>query len=471
MSLFDPLQLASDACGIWENECKPTLINGFAFDTRQLKEGNLFLALKGDNADGHDYLYAAKSKGACGAIVEKVDSSLNWPQLKVNSVAQAFQQIARIHREHFLGLVIGVTGSCGKTSTKDLLNLLLGRGTYSTFLNHNNLLGVPMTIMGLDSDLHRYAVIEAGMNIRGEMECLASIIKPDIAIITNIFPVHLEGVGCEEDIAREKAFLAQATKEEGIVLFPSSCLSYHSFRCLGLKAKVLARYEELVDNIPADQVIRYEVNENLEGTLSLGIQLSQACEVQTFVLPLLSYGMMTNVALAVSVTLLLGIEPQEIQNRLSTWVPSKHRGQVYEYGKQIFYADCYNANPASMLDALEIFQKRFSFSPKYLYILGCMGELGDKAEAYHYKVGKSLKLRSEDKVLLLGIHAQSYALGLKDAGNVFSQIICLQSREKVFDYLKEFEGTVFLKGSKPYALWELLPKEAELQEVRKIVVC
>lgn len=472
MSLFDPLQLAKDTSGVWMPTHMPIAINGFAFDSRKIKEGNLFLALKTDSGDGHDYLLSAKSKGASGAIVEKVDSSINWPQLQVGNVLQAFQQLARIHRERFLGLVIGITGSCGKTSTKDLLHHLLGHETHATFLNHNNLLGVPITLMGLDNTLHNSAVIEAGMNISGEMECLASMIKPNISIITNIFPVHLEGVGSVEEIAKEKAFLAQATKDNGIILFPNNCLNYQIFRSLGLKeknVKVLAKVGEAVNHLPEDQVIRYELNETLESTVSLSIQVNKT-QIHTFLLPLLSEGMVTNVALAVSVTLLIGIEPDIIQNRLSTWVPSKHRGQVYQYGKQTYYADCYNANPASLLDALELFQKRFTSSSKHLYILGCMAELSDQAHAYHYQVGKSLKLRPQDKILLLGAHAQSYALGLKEAGNHFSQIICLQSKEKAFDYLKDFEGTVFLKGSKPYALWELLPEQAQLQETRKIVI-
>lgn len=342
---------------------------------------------------------------------------------------------------------------------------------HATYLNHNNLLGVPLTLMGLDNDLHKYGVIEAGMNIPGEMECLASMIKPDISVITNVFPVHLEGLGTIENIAQEKAFLAEATKEDGLILFPSVCLSYKPFQSFGLKARVLARQRELIHSIPENQIIRYEIEENLDSTLLLHMQLNAVCEVQTFNLPLLSEGIMTNIALAISTALLIGIQEEEIKKRLLIWTPSKLRGQVYEYGKQIYYADCYNANPVSMLDALSIFQKRFSFSSKHLYILGCMAELSDQAEPYHYQVGKALKLRKEDKVILLGVHAESYALGLIEAGNDNSQILSLQNKEKVFDYLNEFEGTIFLKGSKLYELWELLPEKAKLEETRKVIAC
>lgn len=469
MSLFDPIQLAKDACGFWADDKKPNLINGFSFDTRELQKGNLFLALKSKQNDGHDYLKDALLKGASGAIVEKINASIPLPQLLVSNVDEAFQQTARIHRQRFSGIIVGITGSCGKTSTKDLVTHLLDERTHSTFLNHNNLLGVPITLMNLDNDLHQYGIIEAGMNIPGEMQCLASMINPNISIITNIYPVHLEGLGSVENIAKEKAFLAQSTQKDGIILFPSHCLNFKVFQNLGSKARILARKNEIIDNYFQNQIIYYDVIENLNETISLEIQLDRLDKIKIFNLPLLSSGMISNVALAISTVLLMGIKAEKIQSRLFTWLPSKHRGQVYEYGEQIFYADCYNANPVSMLDAISIFQKRFSSSSKHLYILGCMGELSDQADAYHYKVGRALHLRPEDKVILIGPNAQNYAEGLGDAGNDFSQILCLQNKEKIFDYLKEFEGVIFLKGSKPYRLWELLPKQARLIDSRKEV--
>lgn len=473
MPIFNPLQLAEDACGFWNNNNLPNLIDGFAFDSRQIEKGNLFLALKGTLNDGHDYLYAAMQKGASGAIVEKVNDSISLPQLKVPNVAQALERIASLQRERFLGSVIGITGSCGKTTTKDLLTHLLHQEVHSTFLNYNNLLGVPITLLNLDSASHKYGIIEAGINITGEMNLLASMIKPDISIITNIFPVHLDGLNNVGTIAKEKALLAQATKENGFVLFPSACLTYHPFQCLGLKTRVIAKYNETINNFPNDQIIRYEIKVDLDNSLLIGVKLSEMSEEKIFNLPLLSEGMVTNVVLAICTALLMGVNEEQIRNRLLIWTPSKFRGQVYEYGKQIYYADCYNANPISMLDALTIFQKRFHFSSKHLYILGCMAELGEKVDFYHYQVGKSLKLRGEDRIILLGEHAESYKLGLVDAGNSFSQILYLQNKEKVLDYLKEFEGTIFLKGSNFYELWKLLPEQAKLEEKRKVefVVC
>lgn len=471
MRMFDALELEEDADGHWVNGGKPSLVTGFSFDSRNLKPGEIFLALKTENRDGHDYLNSAFSNGASGAIVERANLEVPLPQLEVANTLEAFQRIARIHRERFQGLTLGITGSCGKTTTKDLLSHLLGKEeTHSTFLNLNNLLGVPLTLMGLDNDRHKYGVIEAGTNMPGEMECLASMIKPDISIITNIYPVHLEQLGTLENIAHQKSFLAQATKEGGYVLLPSACMRYGSFQSLGEKAWILVREGENV-NFPGSQIIFYNISKSDDNRVLVSIKLPDGKAREIFILPILSEGVLSNAALAICACLLIGIEREQIARCLNTWVPSEHRGQIYYLGKQVYYADCYNANPASMADALSIFQSHFDCSHNRLYILGSMTELGENAPQYHYDIGKSLKLSSQDRILLLGKSANDYELGLKAAGNDFSQIICLQNKEKAFDYLNGFEGAVFLKGSKPYALWELLPSEAQLEESSKEVVC
>lgn len=457
MCVFDSQQLAFDVNGEWMGNICPNEITGFSYDTRTLNPGDLFLALRGESRDGHEYLDLAFKKGASAAIVEKFNPDIPLAQLKVPDTLNAFQQIARSHRERFQGLVFGITGSCGKTTTKDLLTQLLGpKRTHSTFINNNNLLGVPLTLVGLDSPNHDYGVIEAGTNMVGEMECLASMIKPDISIITNVYPVHLEGLGPLASIAYEKSFLAHATKMAGYVLFPSICLQFKPFQLLGDRARVLA-YEGENLSFSENQLISYRIEENSDRTMSVIIKLPDNRSSDKYIVPMLSDGILSNVALAISACLLAGMEVGQIKERLKSWSPSQHRGQIYHSGKKVFYADCYNANPVAMRDALNIFQKHFDSSYKRLYILGCMGELGQEAPMFHYELGVSLKLKSDDQILLLGEHAKDYARGLKDAGNEPSQIICLQNKEKAFDYLNRFEGAIFLKGSKPYALWELLP--------------
>lgn len=434
MSLFDPIALAKITQGEWMDGKLPKAIQGFSFDSRIIKPDEFFIALRSSKADGHYYLNAALAAGASGAMVERFNATIPFPQLKVGDSLKAFQLLAKKQREFFKGIVIGVTGSCGKTTTKDLLTHLLGlEKTQATYLNFNNLIGVPLTLLGLDNSKHQYGVIEAGMNQIGEMACLAAMIQPDISIITNVYPVHLEGLGSVERIAQEKAYLAQSTGN--MIFLPECCLQYEIFKSLKNKC-----------SIPL-----YEIKYHSNKTVSLYLSNNE------YILPIYSHGMLSNIALAIAVCQFLGIESYQIKECLKIWKPSQYRGQIVKSDKLTYYVDCYNANPVAMKDSLEVFQRHFDSIDRRLYILGSMTELLNEASRYHCEVGESLKLKKSDKILLLGDNAEDYERGLKLAGNEDSQIICLKKREDALDYLKDFEGAVFLKGSKPYALWELVP--------------
>lgn len=470
MPQFDSAQLAIDAQGEWATPCINGIC-GFSFDSRKTQPGDMFVALKTDSQDGHDFLEAALAAGASAALVQddQVNYNINLPQLKVSDTLKALQSIACAHRKRFDGLVIGITGSCGKTTVKDLISHLIGDETVcSNYLNYNNLLGVPITLLGADSKQHKYLVVEAGTNLPGEMEQLASMIKSDISIITNICPVHLEGLKSIENIANEKFHLAKATT--GPILFPSSCLKYEPFKKLNRNVRILASQTES-DLLSSCDTIVMNCAEFKDSKVELTLQIPDFSFDFYFTLPLLSPGILSSVSLAISACLLANIPADQIQTRLDSWQPSLHRGQVYHYGNQTYYADCYNANSVSMKDSLGIFQKRFSQDNDLLYVLGSMGELGPNAPQYHYEVGSSLKIRPQDKVLLLGDNADDYAQGLKAVGTPPHQIILLKNKEEAFELFEGFEGAIFLKGSKCYALWELLPSEAQLADSQKVISC
>ena len=189
---FNPSDLANWCSGEW-TKLPEAKIKGFSIDTRNLGEGELFVAIKG-NRDGHEFLDLAQQSGACGALVTNLVDDRNIPQLISGDSLGALQAIAQNHREKFQGKVVGITGSCGKTSTKDILTLLLGyETTHSTEKNFNNYLGVPLTLLGLDPEIHKNSVVEAGINQTKEMSILAKMISANIAIISNIGASHLEG--------------------------------------------------------------------------------------------------------------------------------------------------------------------------------------------------------------------------------------------------------------------------------------
>ncbi|PIY62655.1 MAG: hypothetical protein COY94_01585, partial [Verrucomicrobia bacterium CG_4_10_14_0_8_um_filter_43_34] len=202
--------------GKWYGPVVQDDLKSFSNDTRTLKKGDIFLALKGEGVDGHAFLESAQKNGAAGAIVQEYDDAITLPQLKVSDVLEAFHVIAHRHREQYSGKLVGVTGSCGKTSTREMLRSFFGLPkTPVNRINWNNLLGVPLNLMELELVGQQYGVIEAGMDRVGEMDKLAKMIEPDCAIVTNVYPQHMNNLGSIEAIAEEKAKLARATRKGG----------------------------------------------------------------------------------------------------------------------------------------------------------------------------------------------------------------------------------------------------------------
>ena len=229
MPFFNPKNLENWSGGKW-NQAPSNGICGFSIDSRLIKKGELFIAIKADR-DGHDYLDKAVNAGAGGALVENINPSSEIPQLRVDDTLRAFQEIARNHRNQFTKPVVGITGSCGKTSTKEVLSHLLPRAV-STEGNFNNHLGVPLTLLRIDQKEHQFAVIEAGINQAGEMTELQEMINCDFVVITMVGQSHLAGLGSVNRVAEEKIKLW--TEGEGDskrwAIFPESCLLYPSFK-------------------------------------------------------------------------------------------------------------------------------------------------------------------------------------------------------------------------------------------------
>ncbi|MFM9001316.1 MAG: Mur ligase family protein, partial [Opitutia bacterium] len=208
MPSFAPERLADWAAGRWTVPPR-SRVTGFGVDTRTLAAGEAFVALRTARRDGHDFLADARARGASCALVSRSVSD-ELPQLVVDDAQAGLHRIAARWRDAFTGPVVGVTGSVGKTSTKDLLGALLGPAAFVTEANLNNLLGVPLMLLRADPAVHRWAVIEAGMSVPGELGVSARVLRPDVSVITAVAAVHLEGVGDLAGVAREKAELVAA---------------------------------------------------------------------------------------------------------------------------------------------------------------------------------------------------------------------------------------------------------------------
>ena len=263
MTDFPPSLLATWTGGRWTAQ-PVSLLAGFTIDTRQLRSGQIFVALKTGKRDGHDFLAAAEAAGASAAIVRVPSDGLKLPQLVVADPLIAFQTIAREHRRRFTGPVIGISGSAGKTSTKNLLALLLGgaeAGVLATEGNLNNHLGVPLTLTRLDPGAHRFAVVEAGISAPREMAPLAAMIEPDIAIITLVAPAHTEELGGLGGVAAEKAVLPAAVRPTGVAIFSRACADFPAFRELSVRQMVIEAADVVRPTEPAKDKVYFAVNQ------------------------------------------------------------------------------------------------------------------------------------------------------------------------------------------------------------------
>ncbi len=448
MPSFAPNYLAQWTGGTWTQ--KPQLaLNGFTQDTRQLRAGHVFVALRTDKRDGHDFLAQAQTSGASAAIVSRPQANLPLPQLVVPDPLTAFQQIAREHRRAFRGPIVGVTGSCGKTSTKNLIARLLGGEpmALATEGNLNNHLGVPLTLTRLNPGGHEFGVIEAGISAPGEMDVLASMIEPDYGIVTLVAAAHTESLGGLEGVSREKARLLHYVRPGGLGVVPKQCWDFAAFQDLPQSTIVAVPQGE---KVRAPRAVAFDVHASATSTEVL-------IGPRRFDFRRVSHGMAQNVALAIILASELGVTDDAIQRALEDWRPAKWRGELVMDGGRAMYLDFYNANPASMADALETFQALSEGREPRLFVIGCMEELGPESASYHRQLGSGMKLKNSDRVFLIGEQADSLREGILSAGARADQVEIVDTLKPVAAVLETFSGAVFMKGSRRYELEKALP--------------
>lgn len=453
MPIFPHEKLAAWSGGRWTRSPAGAL-TGFSQDTRALGAGQVFVALRTDKRDGHDFLADAAARGAAAALVSREVAGSNLPQLVVADALAAFQQIAAAHRCEFSGRVVGVTGSAGKTSTKDLMQLLLGGapGVLATEGNLNNHIGVPLTLTRLDGALHRAAVIEAGINKRGDMAELVAMIQPDHGIVTLVGPAHLEQLGSIDGVAAEKVQMLTAVRGGGLQVFPVSCYAYAPFRALA-NPLVLVPANEAMVRVDGATIIFTVLHRPDRTEVTLGAK-------RTFILRRVSSGMAQNAALALALASELGVDDTTLQARLSTWQPSKWRGEMQRVGEAEVYCDFYNANPASMQDAIHAFTSLARPELPRLYVIGGMEELGTHAAEFHQQLGRTMLLRPGDLLFAIGTHAAALREGLLENGNDPAQIAVVTELAPVRAKLATFRGAAFIKGSRRYQLETVLDPHA-----------
>lgn len=449
MPTFNPSSLASWTAGRWTARPGDDL-HGFSQDSRKLQKGHVFVALKTTQRDGHDFVSSAFAAGASAAIVSHAIDGAG-PQLVVADPLKAFQAIAREHRRSFRGALVGVTGSCGKTSTKNLVAQILGGDprVLATEGNLNNHIGVPLTLTRLDPAHQEAAIIEAGISGPGEMAELAEMIDPEYGIVTLVAPAHTAELGGIDGVAREKAVLLQHVRPSGLGVFPKQCWDFAPFRDLPQTSIVVVPGGETV-GAPREVSFRADFSAD-KTTLIVGKRRFQFRRV--------SRGMAQNAALGIVLASELGVSDAQIQHALENWQSAKWRGEIFQEGGRQFYLDFYNANPASMADALENFYGLSVSSQPRLLVLGGMEELGPDSARYHRELGAKLQLGAQDRVFVIGSEAEAVRAGAADklGADLAAKVEVVTTLENVSAAIENFQGSIFMKGSRRYELERALP--------------
>ena len=370
---------------------------GITTDTRNLQPGHLFLALRGENFDGHDFARVAIEKGAIAVITEhSQEAQLNGvPQLQVENTLQAYQQIARWWRDQFNIPVIGVTGSVGKTTTKELIAAVLSTqgNVLKTQANYNNEIGVPKTLLDLGPE-HDYAVIEMAMRGSGQIAELTQIAHPTVGLITNVGTAHIGLLGSEEAIAKAKCELLAEMPDTSIAV-----LNHDNQRLINTAATVWH-----------GQSLTYGLEGgDLHGRL-LGPETLEL-EGMQFPLPLPGRHNALNYLAALAVAKLLKVDWAPLTQGLEVELPSG-RSRRYELPNDIVILDeTYNAGLESMLAALHLLAQ--TPGKRHIAVLGTMKELGERSPEFHQQVGKTAQELNLDALLVLvdDLEAESIASG------------------------------------------------------------
>jgi UDP-N-acetylmuramoyl-tripeptide--D-alanyl-D-alanine ligase len=383
---------------------------GYSIDSRTVGLGQLFFAVKGERLDGHDFVEQALEKGAAGAVVRK-DRLGRYPQqarlLAVEDTLVALQTLATAARKLWGKPLIAVTGSAGKTTTKEAIAHVLGARfrVLKSEGNFNNHFGLPLMLLKLEPE-HDLAVIEMGMSHAGEIRALAKIAQPEIGVVTNVAAVHLEFFDSLAGIARAKYELVESLPGSGTVVLNADD-EYVSQFGRGFKGKVVMYGTRTAADVRAEKI----QSQGAQGT-EFDVVVGSVREHAT--LPLVGEHNVLNALAAVAVGLERGLKPSEAIAELYTLAPADKRGQVLQLGNITVINDCYNSNPKAleaMVDALAAMRAK-----RRIVVAGEMLELGPAGEEMHRQAGQHVADKKID--VLLGVRglARSMVEGARQAG-------------------------------------------------------
>ena len=384
---------------------------GVTTDSRNVPEGTLFIPLEGERFDGHSFINSALEAGAAGCITARERESYLPGKfyIKVRSTHRALWELARYYKRQFPIPFVAITGSVGKTTTKDMVAAVLGARfqVHKTEGNFNNDIGVPLTLLKLERE-HQVCVVEMGMDHAGEIDNLGRLVEPDIALITNIGDAHIENLGSRENIFKAKCEIFPHLKEDGLAVLNGDDPLLSTLKGTLPQRAVFVGGGEGLDYTAFDL--------NSDGTAHLDCRIKTPRSQFEAEIPALGRHMIYPTLMAAAVGEALGLGPDEIVRGIGAFLPTKMRMNIVRCkGDIVILNDAYNANPQSMRAAAAVLgdagQKR-----RKVAVVGDMKELGAGSEQFHRAVGGCFAQSGADRLIAVGGLARFMAEGAKDAG-------------------------------------------------------
>lgn len=426
------------ATGAESNSNSEIIFSDVTTDSRKIIKDVLFVALKGEKFNGEDFAEDALKKGAAAVLVSKSAKKISGGVvLKVEDTLTAYQKISQSWRERFKIPVVAITGSSGKTTTKDLTAAALSAlgEVQKTSANFNNEIGVPLTLLGIN-EKSKAAVVEIGMRGLGQIKSLAKIVQPTIGIVTNVNETHIELLGSVENIAKAKGELVEEIFEGGtVILNADNKFTSDMKKLVNPGVKIISYGLENPADLTAENIIVKDV--------STEFNLKYGGEIFNFEIPVIGRHNVSNALAAIAAGLTLGLTLKEISKGFATLATTKMRFEVIRRDGITIVNDAYNASPASMRASIQTVAE--VYDGRKIAVLGDMLELGKISEEVHREVGAELKKNNFDILITYGELGKFIAAGAEEAGlkNIFVTSTHEETAKKILATKKDGDIILF----------------------------